>query len=62
MVELPPVLVVKAFFRVDYDKRACVEAGYFILYLLSSAGQRILVDFGFIPVYEMFVQTPPDFY
>ena len=54
MTELPPALAVKAFFGLTMIRGACAEAGYFILYLLSSVGQRILADFGFIPVHEMF--------
>ena len=62
MVELPPVLAVKALFGWVMIKRACVEAGHFILYFLSPASQRTLADFGFIPACETFVQAPPDFY
>ena len=62
MTELPPPLAVKAFFGLTMIKGVCAEAGYFIFYLLSPVGQRILADFGFIPVCGMFVQAPPDFY
>jgi molybdate transport system substrate-binding protein len=50
MTELPPALAIKAFFGMTMIRGACAEAGYFILYLLSPVGQRILADFGFIPV------------
>ena len=53
MTELPPALAVKAFFGLTMIKGARPEAGYFILYLLSPVGQRILADFGFTPIYEM---------
>jgi molybdate transport system substrate-binding protein len=53
MTELPLALAVKAYFGLTMIRGACAEAGHFILYLLSPAGQKILADFGFIPVYEM---------
>ena len=50
MTELPPALAVEAFFGLTLIKGACSEAGYIVLYLLAPEGQRILKDYGFIPV------------
>jgi hypothetical protein len=53
--------VYEIFFKV-HGRTTRPEAGYFILYLLSPAGQRIPADFGCIPVYAMFVHAPPALY
>jgi ABC-type molybdate transport system substrate-binding protein len=51
MTELPPALAVEASFGLTLVKEACSEAGYVVLYLLAPEGQKVLVDYGFIPVY-----------
>jgi molybdate transport system substrate-binding protein len=51
MTELPPALAVEAFFGLTLVKEACSEAGYVVLYLLAPEGQKVLMDYGFTPVY-----------
>ena len=52
ITELPPELAIEASFGLTLIKGACPEAGHMALYLLAPEGQRVLADYGFIPVLE----------
>lgn len=52
MTELPKALLVDAFFGLTLIKGSCSEAGHIVLYILAPEGQKMLADYGFIPVNE----------
>ncbi|MEW6264472.1 MAG: substrate-binding domain-containing protein [Thermodesulfobacteriota bacterium] len=52
ITELPAELEIEAFFGLTLIEGACAQAGPLALYLLAPEGQRVLADYGFIPVLE----------